>query len=172
MKRLAVGLSLGAGLATLALILVAVLLPGHRPLEEDIYVLVVGGMAVFAAVLAARRAYPLSGGSAIAHALEREPRKAVPPPDLERTERVLSMSTNAAFDVHFRLRPILREIAEQRLADRRGLRLDSGGRRVREALGDELWELVQPDRAPPSKRFGDGIEPGRMQRVVERLETL
>jgi hypothetical protein len=172
MKRLAVGLSLSAGLATLALIVVAVLLPGHRPLEEDIYVLVVGGMAVFAAVLAARRAYPLSGRSAIVEALEPEPRKAVPPPDLERTERVLSMSTNAAFDVHFRLRPILREIAEQRLADRRGLRLDAGDRRVREALGDELWELVRPEREPPSHRFGEGISAERMHHVVERLETL
>jgi hypothetical protein len=171
-KRLAVGLALGVAFVTLAFVVVAVLLPGRRPLEADIYVLVVGGMAVFAAVLAARRAYPLSGRSAIAEALEAEPRKAVPPPDLERTERVLSMSTNAAFDVHFRLRPILREIAEQRLADRRGLRLDTGDHRVREALGDELWELVRPDREAPSKRFGDGLGSERMQRVVERLESL
>ena len=172
MKRLAAGFTIAAGLATLALLFVAVLLPGHRPLEEDIYVLVVGGMAVFTAVLAARRAYPVSGRSEIAEALEAEPRKAVPPPDLERTERVLSMSTNAAFDVHFRLRPMLREIAEQRLADRRGLRLDSGDRRVREALGDDLWEIVQPEREPPSKRFGDGIPAERMERVIQRLETL
>ena len=172
MTRLAVGLALAVALATVALVVVAVLLPGRRPLEEDIYVLVVGGMAVFAAVLAARRAYPLSGRSAIAEALESEPRKAVPPPDLDRTERVLSMSTNAAFDVHFRLRPILREIAEQRLADRRGLRLDSGDQRVREALGDELWEIVRPEREQPSKRFGEGIPPDRMERVIERLETL
>jgi hypothetical protein len=171
MKRLVIGLALGAGLATVALVVVAVLLPGRRPLEEDIYVLLIGGMAVFAAVLAARRAYPLSGRSAIAEALETEPRKAVPPPDLERTERVLSMSTNAAFDVHFRLRPILREIAEQRLADRRGLRLDSGERRVREALGD-VWELVRPEREAPSQRFGQGIAPERLQRAIERLETL
>jgi hypothetical protein len=129
-------------------------------------------MAVFAAVLAARRAYPRSGRSAIAEALETEPRKAVPPPDLDRTERVLSMSTNAAFDVHFRLRPILREIAEQRLTDRRGLRLDSGDRRVREALGDEVWELVRPEREAPSQRFGQGIAPERLERVIERLETL
>ena len=171
-KRLAVGLAIAASFATVALIVIAVLLPGRRPLEADIYVLVVGGMAVFAAVLAARRAYPLAGRSAIAEAIEAEPRKAVPPPDLERTVRVLSMSTNAAFDVHFRLRPIVREIAEQRLADRRGLRLDSGDRRVREALGDDLWELVQPDREAPSERFGQGIAAERLQRVVERLETL
>ena len=172
MKRLVVGLALAAALVTLALVVAAVLEPGHRPLELDIYVLVVGGLAVFTAVLAARRAYPVAGKSAIADALEPEQRKALLPPDLERTERVLSMSTNSAFDVHFRLRPILREIAEQRLADRRGLRLDSGDRRVREALGDELWELVQPEREQPAKRFGGGLSPERMHDVVERLETL
>jgi len=172
LTRLVVGLALGAGLATLAVIVAAVLEPGHRPLELDVYVLVVGAMAVFTSVLVARRAYPLSGGSAIAEALEPEQRKAVTPPDLERTERVLSMSTNSAFDVHFRLRPILREVAEQRLAERRGLRLDSGDRRVREALGDELWELVQPEREQPAQRFGAGLSPEGMQRVIERLESL
>ena len=172
MKRLVVGLALSVGLATIALILASVLEPGKRGLEADVYVLVVGGMAVLTAVLAARRAYPVSVASAVADALEPEPREAIPPPDLERTGRVLSMSTTASFDVHFRLRPILREVAEQRLAERRGLSLDSGDRRVREALGDELWEIVRPDREPPSKRFGDGIGAERMHRVIERLERL
>jgi hypothetical protein len=172
MKPLAVGLALGAGLAALALVIAMVLEPGHRPLEEDVFVLVVGGMAVVTAVLAVRRAHPVSRHSAVAAALEPEPREAIAPPDLDRMERVLSMSTNAAFDVHFRLRPILSEIAEQRLADRRGLRLDAGDRRVRDALGEELWEIVRPDREPPDRRFGEGIEQSRLARVVERLEAL
>lgn len=172
MKRLAAGLALGTGLATIALVFFAVLEPGWRSLELDVYVLVVGGMAVLTAVLAARRAYPLAHGSALAEALEPETREIVRPPDLDRTERVLSMATSAAFDVHYRLRPMLREVAEQRLADRRGLRLDSGDRRVREALGEELWELVRPDRLPPTERFGDGIELPRMGVIVERLEAL
>jgi hypothetical protein len=172
MKRLVIGLTLGAMLATLALVIAAVLEPGHRLLEADIFVLVIGGMAVFTAVLAARRAYPLSASSAVAEALEPELREPIAPPDLDRTERVVSMATNASFDVHFRLRPILRDVAEQRLADRRGLRLDSGDGRVREALGDELWEIVRPDREAPGRRFGEGIPPDRLARVVERLEAL
>jgi hypothetical protein len=171
-KRLVVGLALGAGLATVALVVALVLEPGQRPLELDVFVLVVGGMAVFTAVLAIRRAYPLAQRSALADALEDELEPPIRPPDLDRTERVLSMATTAAFDVHFRLRPILREVAEQRLADRKGLRLDSGGRHVREALGDELWELVRPERDPPDQRFGEGIEVERLTRVVDRLEAL
>ena len=172
MKPLLGGLALGLGLATIALIVVAYLLPGSRALEVEIYLLAVGGMATLAAVLAARRAFPLVQGSTIADALEEESREAVAPPELERTERVLSMSTSAAFDVYFRLRPMLREVAEQRLGDRRGLALDAGGPRVEEALGPELWELVRPDREAPKRRFGAGLEPEAMQRLVERLESL
>jgi hypothetical protein len=172
MKPLVGGFALGTGLATIALIVVAYLLPGSRALEVEIYVLVVGAMATLSAVLAARRAFPLVEGSAIADALEEEPREAVAPPELERTERVLSMATSAAFDVHFRLRPMLREVAEQRLADRRGLALDAGGTRVEEELGPELWALVRPDREAPRRRFGAGLEPEAVQRMLERLESL
>jgi hypothetical protein len=172
LRRLVIGLLAAVSVVTLALVLAAVLEPGKRTLELDIYVLVVGGMAVLTAVLAARRAYPLAERSAIADALVEEPRAVIRPPDLDRTERVLSMATNSAFDVHFRLRPILREVAEQRLADRRGLRLDSGDERVQEALGTELWELVRPDREQPHRRFGEGVEVEQLTRVVDRLEAL
>ena len=52
-----------------------------------------------------------------------------------------------------------------------GLRLDGGGGAVEEALGEELWELVRPDREPPVKRFAPGISPPAAARVVERLES-
>jgi hypothetical protein len=172
LKALVGGLALGAGLATIALIVLLYLLPGSRGLELEIYVLVVGGMATFSAVLAARRAFPLAEGSAIADALKEDQREAVVPPELERTERVLSMATSAAFDLHFRLRPMLREVAEQRLGDRRGLALDAGGPRVEEALGPELWAIVRPDREAPRRRFGAGVEPEALHLMIERLESL
>jgi len=171
-KRLVGGLALGAGLTTIAFIVVAFLEPGRRELELDVYVLAVGAMAVLTAVLAARQAYPVSRVSTLAGALETNPREPVRPPDLERTERVLSMATSAAFDVHFRLRPMLREIAEQRLWDRRGLRLDDDLERARERLGADLWEVVRIDRPEPRRRFGEGIEPERLHAMIERLEAL
>jgi hypothetical protein len=129
-------------------------------------------MALLAAILATRRAFPLEEDSALAAALEREDRPPVRPPDLERTERMLSMATTTAFDLHFRLRPVLREVAEQRLADRRGLRLDSGDPRVEAACGEELWEIVRPDREAPDHRFLPGLAPAALLRVVQRLEAI
>jgi hypothetical protein len=171
-KRLLAGVVLGTALASAALIVFRVVLPGWKELETDVYVLTVGAVALLAAILATRRAFPLEESSSLARALDREERAPARPPDLERTERMLSMASTTAFDLHYRLRPVLREVAEQRLADRRGLRLDSGDPRVVEACGDELWEVVRPDREAPERRYRAGLQPEALARVVERLESI
>src|SRR5436305_5419130 len=129
-------------------------------------------MALLAANLAARVAFPREEESALAAALEREESRPVRPPELERTERMLSMASTTAFDLHYRLRPILREVAEQRLADRRGLRLDAGGPQVEQALGGELWGIVRPDRVAPERRFEPGAPPEILARAIEHLESI
>jgi hypothetical protein len=172
LKRLVAGVLLGATLASAALIVARVVLPGWKELEVDVYVLAVGAMALLAAIFATRLAFPVEERSSLAAALERDERPPVRPPDLERTERILSMASTTAFDLHYRLRPVLREVAEQRLADRRGLRLDSGDARVVEACGEELWEVVRPDREAPERRYQPGLKPAALERVVERLESI
>jgi hypothetical protein len=157
--------------ATIALVLARFAQPGRFALELDVYILVVGGLALFQVVLATREAYPRAARSALAEALDREPPGPLRPPELERLERELTLGASTAFDLHYRLRPTLREIAGERLANR-GLRLDGGGTEVEQALGEELWELVRPDREPPAARFASGISPDGARRVVERLEAL
>jgi hypothetical protein len=157
--------------ATIALVLARFAQPGRFALELDVYILVVGGLALFQVVLATREAYPRAARSALAEALDREPPGPLRPPELERLERELTLGASTAFDLHYRLRPTLREIAGERLANR-GLRLDGGGTEVEQALCEELWELVRPDREPPAARFARGISPDGARRVVERLEAL
>jgi hypothetical protein len=158
-------------LATIALVLARFAQPGRFALELDVYILVVGGLALFEVIVATREAYPGAGRSALAEALDREPPGPLRPPELERLERELTLGASTAFDLHYRLRPTLREIAGERLASR-GLRLDEGGAAVEEALGEELWEIVRPDREPPVRRFAHGISHDAALRVVERLEAL
>jgi hypothetical protein len=158
-------------LATVGLVLARFAQPGRFELELDVYILVVGGLALFEVVVATREAYPGARRSALAEALDREAPGPLRPPELERLERELTLGASTAFDLHYRLRPTLREIAGERLAGH-GLKLDGGGAAVEEALGDELWELVRPDREPPARRFASGISPAAAQRVVERLEAL
>ncbi|MFL5979701.1 MAG: hypothetical protein ACJ76O_13895 [Gaiellaceae bacterium] len=150
-----------------ALLLAWLLAPGRFELELDVFILFAGAVAVLNVVLVARGAYPREEQSALAEALEREPDEPLRPAELQRLERELTMAVATAFDVHVRLRPVVREIAGTRLAAR-GLRLDNG----EEVLGEELWELVRDDRPMPAQRHADGISRDALERVVERLETL
>jgi hypothetical protein len=167
-RRLVGGWIVFAVLATGALMLARFFAPGRFELELDVYILAVGGLALLELVIVAREAYPRERRSALAAALERKPVKVPRPPEIERLERELTLATATAFDLHARLRPTLREIAGMRLA-MRGQRLDDDGM---EALGEELWELVRPDRLPPTDRHLPGISPEELRRVVARLEAL
>lgn len=171
MKRMIQTWALLTALATIGLLLARVAQPGRFALELDVYILVVGGLGLFQVVMATREAYPHATRSALAEALDREPPGPLRPPELERLERELTLGSSTAFDLHFRLRPTLRAIAGERLADR-GLRLDGGGAAVEEALGEELWEIVRPDREPPVRRFASGISREDARAAIERLETL
>jgi hypothetical protein len=145
--------------------------PGRHELELDVYVLVLGAMALLAVMSWLRRIVPAERGSKLAAALA--PRAPAQPqiPELDRLERELNMSASRAFDLHYRLRPIVREIAVGRL-ERRGLRLDSGSEAVRKLLGDRVWELVSPDREAPSDRQAPGPGLAELRKAVESLEDL
>jgi hypothetical protein len=168
LKGLVIGWAIFTGLATLGLLLAWYLAPGRIELELDIYLLAVGGFALFAIVLATRDAYPVERRSELAAALEREPEAEARPPEIERMEREVTLATANAFDLHARLRPALREIAASRLAER-GLRLDDDGEAL---LGEDLWELVRPDRLPPTDRHAPGISREELRDAVERVEAL
>lgn len=162
------------GLSVVALIALAaarMISPGHRQLELDVFVLVLGclGLLVLAAEL--RRAAPTATGSLVEDALEPEPAEERPIADLLRLERELSMASARQFDLHFRLRPILRDVAAARL-ERRGIDIDSGRPVVRELLGEELFELTAPEREPPANRLAPGPGVEGLDRTIGILERL
>jgi hypothetical protein len=166
-KRPLAGWAAFAAFATLALLLARFLAPGRFGLELDVFILAVGGLALLEVVVATRSSYPLAGPSALAKALERKPAEVSRPAELERLERELTMAAATGFDLHVRLRPVVREIASSRLAAR-GLPPEGS----EELLGEELWDLVRPDRLPPADRHVAGIAPAALRRVVEGLEAL
>jgi len=145
--------------------------PGRHELELDVYVLVLGLMALLAVMSWLREAAPLEAKSELEEALDREPPEPPRIAELDRLEREVYMGAARAFDLHYRLRPVVREIALGRL-ERRGLRLDSGSDAVRELLGEELWELARPDREPPLNRQGPGPGLADVRQAIERLEQL
>jgi hypothetical protein len=160
-----------AVLATFGLLVVRAIAPGRHALEADVYVLTLGGMALLAVAAWLREVVPREQQSKMELALDPQPPEVPRIADLDRLERAVYMASARSFDLHHRLRPVIREIAAGRL-ERRGLRLDSGSPSVRELVGDELWELVDPDRVAPENRQSPGPDLVEIERKVERLERL
>jgi|SRR4051812_12731848 hypothetical protein len=93
------------------------------------------------------------------------------PAQLVRLERIVEWSAESGSSAHTRLRPVLVEIAEARLAHR-GLRLERDVEDARHLLGPLVWDLVRPDRPTPRGRDTPGISERRLGEVLAALEAL
>jgi hypothetical protein len=132
--------------------------------------MVLGGIGV--AVCLAALAVRLPAGQAVFEPeLKPRAKTQVWPAQLVRLERTIEWSAANGLDAHTRLRPVLVEIAEARLA-RRGLRLDRDSPDARGLLGPKAWELVRPDRPPPPDRASPGIAPRDLDEILDALEAL
>lgn len=157
---------------TLALVGVVLVAPGRARLAVHVYVLVLCLFSLIGVVGALRQANPRARVSAFDRALRRRPPRHDRLAELARLEREVALGTASAFDLHYRLRPTARRVARGLLAARRGIDLDHDADGARRVLGDETYELVRPDRAPPLDRFGPGLEPAGVHRLVEALEEI
>ncbi len=94
------------------------------------------------------------------------------PDQLVRLERLVVTSGATAIEAHAYLRPVLAEIASERLAAR-GQTLkampDSVGKTL---LGEPLWEIVRPDRPFPENRHGPGVSQTDLRAMLDVLERL
>ena len=162
----------GLGLvAVIALLAARMISPGRKELELDVFVLLLGGLGLLVLAAELGRLVPTAEKSLVEQALEPEPPEERPIAGLLRLERELSMASARQFDLHYRLRPVLRDVAMARL-EQRGIDLDSGRPVVHELLGDELFELTAPDREPPKNRLAPGPGVEGLDRTISRLERL
>lgn len=159
-------------LPTAVLVGVLLIAPGRAELAVHVYVLVLlaAGLGLVVGAIAGSEAE--EEPSAFDAALERRHDPPERLADLARLEREAALAQSSAFDLHYRLRPVLREIAGGLLAVRRGVSLDRRPERARELLGAETWELVRPDREPPLDRTAPGIDTPALRRIVDSLEAL
>jgi len=171
-RRLALRLVLIAAAVGVVLVVVALAADVPRGHLVDAYVLFVGALVLLGLVRATAASAPSQGGSTFDAARRARPRSPERPPELAKLEREVVLASTSAFDVHFRLRPLLRDVAEHRLASRRGLDLGSGSASVRGALGPELWEIVRPDRPPPRERLAPGLPLPRLRAALDVLERI
>ncbi len=83
----------------------------------------------------------------------------------------LAVTREGGYELHYRLCPVLRELAAYRLR-RHFVEMSASPDAARRILGEELWQLVREDRPPPDERNSRGIPPGELASVIDRLESL
>jgi hypothetical protein len=158
-------------LPTLALVVAAAWVPGKLDLVARVYALVLATVVLGVALAALRRAYPPTTPLVSASTRQPSTRRATPP-TLVRLEQACALGVARSFDLHYRVRPRLREIAAPLLALRRGISLDRDPEAARTALGEKTWDLLRMDRAAPEDRLAPGIPVGDLRDVVTSLERL
>jgi hypothetical protein len=149
---------------------------GLRPIPVDrivvAYVLVIAALAVTTLSRLVRDFPGATARSSFDSALRRDDEPQGRPPELVRVERELGLGMSRAGRLHTHLLPMLREAAAARLAARRGIELERRPEAARAALGDEVWELLRPDRPPPDDPNAPGIPKRRVAALIDALERL
>lgn len=170
MRRAAVRAAELGIVPTIALVVAVVVAPGRAELAVHAWLLVVLALALVALVRAVREAIP--AGPSLLLAARARPPAGERFPSLEKLERAVSMAPTSAYDVHHRLRPVLREIAGGLLLVRRGIDLDRQPELARNVLGEAAWELVQAERERPRARRERGLEHDEIAQIVLALERI
>jgi len=157
-------------LPTAAVLVVVAFAPGRVSLAVRVYALVLAAVVLALLIATLRRAYQRATPLRRTAKHRRVARDA--PRALVRLEQEVALGAAGSFDLHHRLRPRMRSLAEELLETRRGISLDGDPERSRRALGEETWELVRRDRPPPEDRLARGIPIRELARVVESLENV
>lgn len=163
MKRHLLDLIVLGTFATIAVVYLAVTEPGWRSIVIRIYVFVIGALAMLVLVSAAGDALPRRRRSDFDLALAAQ-RPAVKVNELERANREVTLALRSAHDLHFRLIPHLREIAQARL--------ERAGRSPSPETLGRWWDLLRPDREPPVDRFASGIKLADLRECLHDLARI
>lgn len=157
----------GAAVAALALVIGV----DQTDLVLDGYLVLLGGLVALAASRVARQAFP-APRRIVPTVLAPSPKTYVPPESLAIAEDEVALAQADQFNLHYRLRPVLAEIAAAGLASRAGIDLEREPERARGHLSPEAWDVVRPDRTRPERADAKGISSRALAAVVTDLERI
>lgn len=90
---------------------------------------------------------------------------------LRQLERRLDVATRDPADFEWSIRPVLAQLAADRLNYRHGILCTTQPLRAREIVGDELWEIMRPQANQPDTP----LRPASRQRIsdlISRIERI
>ena len=147
-----------------------VTLPGLWPALLRWYAVAIGVLAVAGAIRALTLRTPVDARRPRDVWQETGPPPDATPPRIGEIERMVVSAKWSAVDFNARLRPVLWEIAAQRLATHEGLDLGRDPA-ARARLGEATWTLLAPRGAVADRRSG-GVTPEAVRAVVDQLEAI
>jgi hypothetical protein len=157
----------GVAFATVALLVALGIGPVSRERILAAYVLVLAGIVLAALTRVVRSTSELPPPSELEHALRPHRDEPMRPPELIRIEREIRLGMSSEWYLYKRLAPILRDAATAR-----GIDFERRPAAARELLGDEVWELIRPDKPEPDHQTRSQLGYPQLRAAVESLERL
>ena len=170
--KLAGRLGWAAGLATIVLVVLLSVSRLSTARAIAIWVVVLTAFTLVALIRHSRASRGPERASRFEQAFRKPKVKAAQPEEFLRMDREILLGTADADHAHRRLLPLLRTAAAARLAARHGVELARRPETARTLLGDDVWELLRPDRPAPADRHGPGLRREQIAAVIERVESL
>ena len=113
---------------------------------------------------------PFSRPTRLAPLRQRARRRKRRGPKATAVDHLVDSATSQASGFHFRLRPVLRDVADQRLRSHHGIGIDDAA--AAPLLGAVAHDLLRHDRPAPDDRRSAGIAPAVLADVLTTLERL
>lgn len=145
-------------------------LPDRAAVVGHVWLVVVLALALGTALEKLRRDLP-RGRSSFDAAFSVRGTSHARPASLARVEREVTLATGTAFDVHYRLRPVLQSLAAGLLLPR-GIDPERSPGRAEALVGPDIWELVRPERPAPDDRAAPGVPIETIETIVADLERI
>jgi hypothetical protein len=158
--------------ATVALVVLLSLPQLSTSRALGVWVVLLTALVLFVLVRNSRDDHRTLPAGRFEQALRRRKPPAAQAVELLRMERELILGVADADHAHRRLLPLLRAAARARLAARHGFELERRPEAARALLGEDVWELLRPDRPEPEDRHGPGVPHARIAAAIERVESL
>jgi hypothetical protein len=165
---------LGWTVTLAAIALVALLAPPRLSTSRAlaIWLVIVAALVLVALIRESRARGGPPPASQFEQALRQRKPATAQPEELLRMEREILLGIADADHAHRRLLPLLRATASARLAARHGVEPGRRPELERGLIGDEVWELLRPDRPEPTDRHGPGLREEQVVAVIEKVESL
>lgn len=137
----------------------------------DAYLVLLAAVAAATVARIAARALP-SPRRLVPAAMATRPERRDVPASLAHVENMVALAQADELDVHYRLRPLLTEIASAGYAMTRGGAREGLPAAAEQTFSAATWELVRPGRPRPAGPGERGISSARLGATLDELESI